>query len=39
MTRSLNSGHIAIDSDPDAGAYAGTTPLHDVIAALARRQG
>jgi uncharacterized protein YbjT (DUF2867 family) len=39
MTRSLNSGHIAIDSDPDAGAYSGTTPLHDVIAALARRQG
>jgi uncharacterized protein YbjT (DUF2867 family) len=37
MTRSLNSGHIDIASDPGAVARAGTTPLVRVIAALARR--
>lgn len=37
MTRGLNGAHIDIRSDPAAAAWAGTTPLEDVIAGLARR--
>ncbi|MYM30177.1 NmrA family NAD(P)-binding protein [Duganella sp. CY15W] len=36
MTRSLNSAHIDIKSDPRAVERAGTTPLKHVIAELAR---
>jgi hypothetical protein len=38
MTRSLNSGHIDMKSDPGAVERAGTTPLRRVIAELAHRQ-
>lgn len=38
MTHSLNDGHIDITSDPGVLALAGTTPLENVILALARRQ-
>ena len=37
MTRSLNSAHIDIQSDPGALALAGTTTLDRVIVELARR--
>lgn len=37
MTRGLNDGHIGFGSAPHVEARAGTTPLDDVIAALARR--
>lgn len=38
MTRGLNDGHIAIDSDPAAQAWTGTTPFQDVVAKLVQRQ-
>jgi uncharacterized protein YbjT (DUF2867 family) len=38
MTRGLNSGHIDIESDPRARAWAGATPLERVIVELIRRQ-
>lgn len=39
MTRGLNASHIDIHSDPAATEQAGTTPLGQVIAALAQRPG
>jgi uncharacterized protein YbjT (DUF2867 family) len=38
MTRSLNSSHIDIRSDPAAVEWAGTTPLERVIVDMIRRQ-
>lgn len=38
MTRGLNNAHIMIDSDPQARAWRGATPLEPVVAGLVRQQ-